>query len=36
MVKAGTYKIYNCNNSLMWQPVHQLSQNQEEAETKVF
>ena len=36
MVKAGAYKIYNCNNSLMWQPVHQLSQTQEEAETKVF
>ena len=35
-VKAGAYKIYNCNNSLMCQPVHQLLQNQEEADTKVF
>ena len=36
MIKAGTYKIYNCNNNLMCQPVHQLSLNQEEADTKVF
>ena len=35
-VKAGAYKIYNCNNSLMCQPVHQISSNHEEADTKVF
>ena len=29
MVKAVAYKIYNCNNSLMCQTVHQLSSNQE-------
>ena len=35
-VKTGAYKIYNCNNSLMSQPVHQLSSNHEETDTKVF
>ena len=35
-VKAGAYEIYNCKNSLMCQPVHQLSSNQELADTKVF
>ena len=35
-IKAGACKIYNCNNSLVCQPVHQLSSNHEEADTKVF
>ena len=35
-VKTVADKIYNYNNSLMSQPVHQLSSNQEEADTKIF
>ena len=35
-VKPGAYKIYNCNNSLICSPVHQVSLNQEEVDTKVF
>ena len=36
MVKAGTYKIYNSNNSLMCPPVHQHSSDHKEADNKVF